>query len=114
MVDQLRCWYYGHDPAHRDRLLWWHFEEAEETHVRLVHAIQRARKALDLQRPLLVQAQAEREALAAHPLPATIEEKPPGFELTPSAATNRLASSASSERPPLPTWTACSSLVTTR
>lgn len=75
MVDQLRRWYYGHDPAHRDRLLGRHFEEARETHVRLEQAIQRAREALDLERPLLVQAQAEREALATRRLPATVEEE---------------------------------------
>jgi hypothetical protein len=79
MVEQLRRWYYGHDPAQRDRLLWRHFEEARETHLRLDHAIQLARDALDLERPLLVQAQAEHEALATRRLPATIEEEASGI-----------------------------------
>lgn len=79
MIEQLRHWYYGHDPAQRDRLLWRHFEEARETHLRLDDAIQLARNALDLERPHLVQAQAEHEALATRPLPATIEEEASGI-----------------------------------
>jgi len=79
MVDGLRRWYYGHDPAQRDRLLWRHVEEAKQTHVRLEHAIQLAREALDVERPALVQAQAEHEALATRPLPATIEEEASGI-----------------------------------
>ncbi len=79
MVEQRRRWYYGHDPAQRDRLLWRHFEEAKETHVRLEHAIQLAREALDLERPLLVQACAERETLAVHTLPLTVEEEATGI-----------------------------------
>jgi hypothetical protein len=75
MIEQLRRWYYAHDPAQRDRLLWRHFEEARETHLRLDHAIQLARDALDLERPLLVQAQAERDTLATRPLSATVEEE---------------------------------------
>jgi len=50
-----------------------------ESHLRLDHAIQLARDALDLERPLLVQAQAEHEALATRPLPATIEEEASGI-----------------------------------
>src|SRR4029434_6939506 len=42
------------------------------------------------------------------------KEKPPGFELTPSAATYRSASRANSQRRLSAPWTACSSLVTTR
>ena len=75
MVDQLRRWYYDHDPAQRDRLLWRHFEEAKQTHARLEHAIPLAREALALERPLLVQAQAEHEALVTRPLSATVEEE---------------------------------------
>jgi hypothetical protein len=79
MIEQLRRWYYGHDPAQRDRLLWRHFEEAKQTHSRLDHTIQLAREALALERPLLVQAQAERDTVAICPLPATIEEEATGF-----------------------------------
>jgi chromosome segregation ATPase len=67
------------DPAQRDRLLWRHFEEAKQTHARLEHAIQLAREALDVERPALVQAQAEHEALATRPLPTTIEEEASGI-----------------------------------
>jgi len=79
VVDQLRRWYYGHDPAQRDRLLWCHVEEAKQTRARLEHAIQLAREAHDVERPALVQAQAEHEALATRPLPATIEEEASGI-----------------------------------
>ncbi len=75
VVEQLRRWYYGHDPAHRDRLLWRHFEEAAQTHTRLEYAIQVARGALDVEWSALVQAQSERDALATHPLPTTVEEE---------------------------------------
>jgi hypothetical protein len=75
VVEQVKRWYYGHDPAERDRLLWRHFEEAKETHARLEQAIQVAREALDVERAALVQAQAEREALATRSLPATVEEE---------------------------------------
>jgi hypothetical protein len=79
MVDGLRRWYYGHDPAERDRLLWRRFEEARQTHTLLELAIQVAREALDVERPALGQAQAEHEALAIRPLPATIEEEASGI-----------------------------------
>jgi hypothetical protein len=59
--------------------LWRHFEEAKQTRARLEHAIQLAREALDVERPALVQAQAEHEALAIRPLPATIEEQASGI-----------------------------------
>jgi len=75
MVDQLRRWYYGHDPADRDRLLWRRFEEARQTHTQLEQAIHVTREALDVERPALGQAQAEHEALAARPLPATVQEE---------------------------------------
>jgi hypothetical protein len=75
MVDGLRRWYYSHDPAERDRLLWRRFEEARQTHTRLEQAIQAAREALDVERPALEQAQAEHEALAARRLPATVQEE---------------------------------------
>jgi hypothetical protein len=78
MVEQLRRWYYGHDPAQRDRLLWRHFENATHMHARLEEAIQGAREALDVERPALAHAQAEREALATSPLPATVEEEASG------------------------------------
>jgi hypothetical protein len=79
MVEGLRRWYYGHDPAHRDRLLWRHFEDAKQTHARLEHAIKVSRGALDVERSALVQAQAEHEALATRRLPATIEEEATGI-----------------------------------
>jgi hypothetical protein len=75
MVDGLRRWYYSHDPAERDRLLWRRFEEARQTHTRLEQAIQAAREALDVERPALAAAEVEREALAARPLPATVQEE---------------------------------------
>jgi hypothetical protein len=79
MVDGLRRWYYSHDPAERDRLLWRRFEEARQTHTRLEQAIQVAREALDVERPALGQAQAEHGALATRRLPATIEEEASGI-----------------------------------
>jgi hypothetical protein len=79
MVEGLRRWYYGHDPAHRDRLLWRHFEDAKQTHARLEHAIKVSRGALDIERSALVQAQAEHEALATRRLPATIDEEATGI-----------------------------------
>ncbi len=79
MVDGLRRWYYGHDPAERDRLLWRRFEEAKQTHARLEQAIHIARETLDVERPALGQAQAEHEALATRRLPATIEEEASGI-----------------------------------
>jgi len=79
MVDGLRRWYYALDPAQRDRQLWRRFEEATQTHARLEQAIHIARETLDVERPALVQAQAEHEALATRPLPATIEEEASGI-----------------------------------
>ena len=80
MVDGLRRWYYALDPAQRDRrLLWRRFEEATQTHARLEQAIQVARETLDVERPALAQAQAEHEAFAIRPLPATIEEEASGI-----------------------------------
>jgi len=79
MVDGLRRWYYALDPAQRDRLLWRRFEEATQTHARLEQAIHIAWETLDVERPALVQAQAEHEALATRPLPATIEEEASGI-----------------------------------
>ncbi len=78
-VEGLRGWYYGHDPAHRDRLVWRHFEEAKQTHAQLEQAVHIARETLDVERRALGQAQAEHEALATHPLPATIEQEASGI-----------------------------------
>jgi len=78
MVDGLRRWYYALDPAQRDRQLWRRFEEATQTHARLEQAIHIARETLDVERPALVQAQAERDTIAGRPLPATIEEEAAG------------------------------------
>jgi hypothetical protein len=75
MVDELRRWYYSHDPAERDRLLWRRLEQAKQTHARLQHAIEVVREALDVERSALVQAQSERDALATRPLPTTVEEE---------------------------------------
>jgi hypothetical protein len=79
VIEQLRRWYYGHDPAQGDRLLWRRFEEAKQTHARLEQAIHIARETLDVERPALVQAQAEHEALATRRLPATIQEEVSGI-----------------------------------
>jgi hypothetical protein len=79
MVDELRRWYYSHDPAERDRLLWRRFEEAKQTNARLEQAIQVARETLAVERPALGQAQAEHEALATRRIPATIEEEASGI-----------------------------------
>ncbi len=78
MVEQLRRWYYSQPPDERDRLLWRRFLEAEAIHARLDQAVEMARDAIELERPLLVQAQAERETLATRPLPATVEEEANG------------------------------------
>jgi hypothetical protein len=79
MVEELRRWYYTLHPDERERLLWQRFTEAKQRHARLQHAIEVVREALALERPLLVQAQAEHEALATRPLPATIEEEASGI-----------------------------------
>ncbi len=79
VIEQLRRWYYGHDPAQRDRLLWRRFDEAKQTHARLEQAIHIARETLEVERPALVQAQAEHEALATRRLPATIQEEASGI-----------------------------------
>jgi len=79
MVANLRRWYYAHDPAERDRLLWRRFEEARQTHTRLEQAIHVAREALDVERAALGQAHEERDTLATRPLPATIEEEASGI-----------------------------------
>jgi len=75
LIGELRRWYYSQPPDERDRLLWRRFLEAEAIHARLEHAIERAREAIEVERPALAQAQAEREALATSPLPATVEEE---------------------------------------
>jgi hypothetical protein len=79
MVEELRRWYYAQHPAERDRLLWRHFEEAKQTRARLEHAIQLAGEAVEVEREALPQAEAEHEALATRPLPATIEEEASGI-----------------------------------
>ena len=78
IVEQLRRWYYSQHPDERDRLLRQRFLDAKSRHVRLDHAIQVAREALELERSALVQDQAEREIRAARPLPATIEQEATG------------------------------------
>jgi len=74
-IRDLRRWYARQYPAERDRLLWQRFLDAKSTHAQLEQAIHGVREALDVERSVLVQAQAEREILAARPLPATIEEE---------------------------------------
>jgi hypothetical protein len=78
MVEPLRGWYYTRHPDERDRLLWQQFLEARSTHAQLEQVIQIAREALEVERSALAEAQAEREALATRPLPATIEEEAAG------------------------------------
>jgi hypothetical protein len=78
LIGELRRWYYSQPPDERDRLLWRRFLEADAIHARLEHAIQVAREALDIERPALIQAQAERETLATSPLPVTVEEEVSG------------------------------------
>ena len=73
-LEELRRWYARQHTAERDRLLWQCFLEAEHTHGHLERAIQVAREALTVERRALVQADVERSALAAHPLPHTVEE----------------------------------------
>lgn len=77
-IRDLRRWYARQYPAERDRLLWQRFLDAKSTHAQLEQAIHGVREALDVERSVLVQAQAEREILAARPLPATIEEEAAG------------------------------------
>jgi hypothetical protein len=75
LIGELRRWYYSQPLDERDRRLWRRFLEAEAIYARLQHAIESARQASEVERPALAQAQAEREALAASPLPATVEEE---------------------------------------
>jgi len=79
MVEELRRWYYTLHPDERERLLWQRFTEAKQRHARLQHAIEVVREALEVERPALVQAHAERDTLAIRPLPATIEEEASGI-----------------------------------
>jgi hypothetical protein len=79
MVEELRRWYYTLHPDERERLLWQRFAEAKQRHARLQHAIEVVREALDVERPALVRAHAERDTLATRPLPATIEEEASGI-----------------------------------
>jgi len=78
LIGELRRWYYSQPPDERDRLLWRRFREAEAILARLEHAPERAREAIDVERPALAQAQAEHEALATSQLPATVEEEASG------------------------------------
>jgi hypothetical protein len=73
-IEELRRWYYLQYPAERDRLLWQRFTGSEQIYERLGSAILAAREALDLERLALVQLEGERTALAADPLPATVED----------------------------------------
>jgi hypothetical protein len=78
LIGELRRWYYSQPPDERDRLLWRRFLEAEVILARLEHATESAREAIDVERPALAQAQAERETLATRPLSATVEEEASG------------------------------------
>jgi len=73
-IEELRRWYYRQHPVERDRVLWQRFTGAEQIYGRLESAILAAREALDVERLALVQADEEGHALAAHPLPRTVEE----------------------------------------
>jgi hypothetical protein len=77
-IEELRRWYYRQHPAERDRLLWQRFTTVEQLSGRLESAIQVAREALEMERLALVGSQAERERLAARPLPATVAEEAHG------------------------------------
>jgi hypothetical protein len=81
-IRDLRRWYDRQHPDERDRLLWRCFLEAEQTYGHLHGAIEVARAALDAERLALIQVDVERNALATHPLPATVEDAAtePGVE----------------------------------
>jgi hypothetical protein len=73
-VEELRGWYARQHPAERDRLLWQCFREAEQTYEHLQGAIDIAREALDDEQRAVAQVEVERNALAAQPLPTTVED----------------------------------------
>jgi len=81
-IEELRRWYYRQHPAERDRLLWQRFTGAEQMYGRLESAVGVAREALEMERLALIQVDVERNALATHPLPATVEDAAtePGVE----------------------------------
>jgi len=82
-IEALRRWYDRQHPAERDRLLWRCFLEAEQTYGHLHGAIRVARAALDAERLALIQVEVERNALATHPLPATVEDAATELEVEP-------------------------------
>jgi hypothetical protein len=73
-VEELRGWYARQHSAERDRLLWQCFRDAEQTYEHLERAIQGAREAFNVEQRALAQVEAERNALAAQPLPTTVED----------------------------------------
>ena len=73
-VEELRGWYARQHPAERDRLLWQCFLEVEQTYEHLERASQVAREALDDEQRAVAQVEVERNALAAQPLPTTVED----------------------------------------
>ena len=73
-VEELRRWYAHQHSAERDRLLWQCFLEAEQTHGHLQGAIDIARETLDDEQRAVAQVEVERNALAAQPLPTTVED----------------------------------------
>jgi hypothetical protein len=77
-IEELRRWYYRQHPVERDRVLWQRFTGPEQIYGRLEGAILAAREALDVERLALVQAEGERSALGADPLPATVEDEATG------------------------------------
>jgi hypothetical protein len=77
-IEELRRWYDHQHPAERDHLLWQRFTGAEQTYGRLESAIRVTREALDVEHLALVQAEGERSALGADPLPATVEDEATG------------------------------------
>jgi len=81
-IRNLRRWYDRQHPADRNRLLWLCFLQAEQTYGHLHGAIEVARAALDAERLALIQVDVERNALAMHPLPATVKDAAtePGVE----------------------------------
>ena len=75
ITERLRGWYSQQPPAERDRLLWQDFTKAEGIHRALVGAVLDVQAALAQERDALARARAEREALAAQPVAATVAQE---------------------------------------
>lgn len=75
LVAALRREYYGRHSDEGHHLLWLRFVYAQQIHARLEQAIQATHMALNAERSALVEAEAERSALATIPLPGTVEQE---------------------------------------